>query len=520
MNSFFIVLQGLVSIYVCTDLEPGKLAGVIETNKEEKSSFRQSQDGENEMVKQRLDRKSFGKHIVQLGIGASFGELALINDDSVRNASIILDEPTQLIVIDRDLYNRSLKGFQKRDFEDRNNFVEKHPLFQQWPWRIKRQVAMSLERSTVDFDGFIARQGKQVTALNFIFKGFARLIFNHACLYSTTSGHIPTPSIQYDMGKYSKRKNRIDLDHPSNHKQRQVEICSISNGEAIGDFEILYPLDHYLFSTVAAAQTEILSLSVQNMSRFLENKTIQKMQTQLLCQAFFRLCDRVYRSIDDPILIGIFDYAKLICELAVEKKNDALERMRRAQLRKQQHNNGGKSPNGGLGARHTTSLDMNPKTPITPASNAFRRFVSQGGEDDTTLHYAPHVEESQFDDDFDVPHEALEAVFPDWETSDKKLTELEARIRRFNTEVVGEADPNAAHVDTKQGHKKSAHKVVEMRRYTISGHQGAPRAGTLVKVRLNTNSSHPVPTAKSRNTLTVPEQEELIRQRSFSFGKK
>ena len=41
--------------------------------------------------------------------GRSFGELALINTDCVRNASIIADELTDLIVVNRDLYNRSLK---------------------------------------------------------------------------------------------------------------------------------------------------------------------------------------------------------------------------------------------------------------------------------------------------------------------------------------------------------------------------------------------------------------------------
>lgn len=41
--------------------------------------------------------------------GRSFGELALINADCVRNASIIADEITDLIVVNRDLYNRSLK---------------------------------------------------------------------------------------------------------------------------------------------------------------------------------------------------------------------------------------------------------------------------------------------------------------------------------------------------------------------------------------------------------------------------
>ena len=41
--------------------------------------------------------------------GKSFGELALINADCVRNASIIADEVTDLLIVNRELYSRSLK---------------------------------------------------------------------------------------------------------------------------------------------------------------------------------------------------------------------------------------------------------------------------------------------------------------------------------------------------------------------------------------------------------------------------
>lgn len=47
--------------------------------------------------------------ILSAAAGRSFGELALINADCVRNASIIADETTDLIVVNRALYNRSLK---------------------------------------------------------------------------------------------------------------------------------------------------------------------------------------------------------------------------------------------------------------------------------------------------------------------------------------------------------------------------------------------------------------------------
>ena len=50
----------------------------------------------------------FEKFIFFAGEGTAFGELALIHPDCVRTASIVADEKTDLIVIHRDLYKRSV----------------------------------------------------------------------------------------------------------------------------------------------------------------------------------------------------------------------------------------------------------------------------------------------------------------------------------------------------------------------------------------------------------------------------
>lgn len=41
--------------------------------------------------------------------GRTFGEVALMTEESVRNASIIADEDVDLLVIHKDLYNETLK---------------------------------------------------------------------------------------------------------------------------------------------------------------------------------------------------------------------------------------------------------------------------------------------------------------------------------------------------------------------------------------------------------------------------
>ena len=62
--------------------------------------------------------------------GQTFGELALIHSDCVRTASIVADERTDLVVISRDLYNRSVSKVIAREYAEKMKFIENAPVFQ------------------------------------------------------------------------------------------------------------------------------------------------------------------------------------------------------------------------------------------------------------------------------------------------------------------------------------------------------------------------------------------------------
>nr|XP_006826030.1 PREDICTED: uncharacterized protein LOC102810128 [Saccoglossus kowalevskii] len=76
-----------------------------------------------------LDRSEFGTHIRFVGAGGSFGELALLHENCVRNASVIANAVTDMIVVDRDLYSRSLKAAQEHELKEKYAFIDTYPLF-------------------------------------------------------------------------------------------------------------------------------------------------------------------------------------------------------------------------------------------------------------------------------------------------------------------------------------------------------------------------------------------------------
>ena len=93
-----------------------------------------------------------------------------MSDDCIRTASIICNEPTDLIVVDRELYNRSVKNVLKKEFEDKSNFIASNPYFKAWPPKYKKQLAMALQIETVPYEGIVTKQGEPLEAIYYVLR--------------------------------------------------------------------------------------------------------------------------------------------------------------------------------------------------------------------------------------------------------------------------------------------------------------------------------------------------------------
>ena len=104
------------------------------------------------------------------GVGESFGEVALISEDCIRTATIVADESMDIICIDRDLYNRSVKLVLEQEFDEKMAFINNNPLFSCWAPRYKKQLAMAFQKETIPYEGIVAKQGEPVTDIYFILR--------------------------------------------------------------------------------------------------------------------------------------------------------------------------------------------------------------------------------------------------------------------------------------------------------------------------------------------------------------
>ena len=112
-----------------------------------------------------------------------FGEASLLAEGSLRVASILTDEPTQLFEIERPVFDRHLKELMIRSYTEKGDFLNSLPSFNLCPDSIKTSMVMLLQKKTLPYDHIIVKQGKPTTAVYFILRyvksklGQTKLIF-------------------------------------------------------------------------------------------------------------------------------------------------------------------------------------------------------------------------------------------------------------------------------------------------------------------------------------------------------
>lgn len=101
-------------------------------------------------------------------MGFSFGEVALIDETCVRTASIVADERTDLVIVDKALYTRSVKDIIAKEFEDKRDFIARSKLFSSWAPKYRKQLAMALYKEVWPYESTLVRQSDDVEFMYFI----------------------------------------------------------------------------------------------------------------------------------------------------------------------------------------------------------------------------------------------------------------------------------------------------------------------------------------------------------------
>ncbi|KAH9505366.1 hypothetical protein Btru_058524 [Bulinus truncatus] len=301
-DCFYIVLHGKVTIYI---LNKDQMEGEVDDNNFD-NILQYTKDGH-------LDRVKLGYCVTSLESGAPFGDVALISDDNIRTASIVADERTDLLVVDRALYNRSVKEVMAKEFQEKTNFIKNNPLFSTWSPKYRKQLAMALYKDAFAYESALARQGDRTAFMYFILRGQVEIQVD-------TSQH---PQ-QYPQIFKSAKENEVDKlikkesqkQQPANHNKHSVShnhyhnnnnhhqhlhikghsnmkrrdagkamrLCHLGVNESVGDVEMTMDLQTYMQTAICKEHTEVLVLEHKHYERLFTRRhprTIDAMRDEI-----------------------------------------------------------------------------------------------------------------------------------------------------------------------------------------------------------------------------------------------
>ncbi|KAL5004010.1 hypothetical protein ScPMuIL_017466 [Solemya velum] len=260
-DSLYIILKGQVSIHVIQE-------------KENEKDIKAQIDRACGRVE--LDRDLLGQHVWIAGDGKTVGEIALIKEEYTRTASVVVDEDTDLISVDKSLYIRSVGTVLEEEYRRKNHFVETSQLFATWATKQKKQLVISLKMERHQYGTRLTRQGHAIDYLYFILSGESEVVIDHRSykdqyheqwseLESLLPGLLP-PATDLKCYPHDFLRQRRSV-----HKPKQM--CLLGSNEIIGGLEAVLGLGTYVESTTVCKDTDFLVLSKGNYQRLFGKKS-------------------------------------------------------------------------------------------------------------------------------------------------------------------------------------------------------------------------------------------------------
>jgi len=284
--SFGIIIKGSASIHARKDLPrgPQQVSGPIPRSNKERSAL-------------------VGPDLGGLSAGSSFGEMVMTSDHQSRyNSTIIAEELSQVLLIDKEMYLRSF-GVNNLEWQRKMQFVNQSPLFQSLTPAIKNLLMESLKLTEIQFGNRFVKQGNVCNSLYFICQGWGKVI-----------AEVRTSMIQYEAmtaskkvkGKPSGRRTacsertghsckKLDPSRPRSviterrrhrqeygyvaietlFRQRETHVTTIGPNDVIGDIEIFLDLPTYCATVECLENLQVYELSKYNFFQIITQRYAQ-----------------------------------------------------------------------------------------------------------------------------------------------------------------------------------------------------------------------------------------------------
>ncbi|PAA47757.1 hypothetical protein BOX15_Mlig021539g2 [Macrostomum lignano] len=343
-HSFYLVITGRVSVYVNSDAEQASepvtaadasASGAGGSNQADRDPEADADDADEDVDLAFLDdanklashgedaeelrSRLLGAHVLQMGEGYAFGEIALTSPNSIRKASVICDEDVAVLVIHQVSFARTLKAYQLQEYQMIESFIDTCPVFVNWRPKQRQSLRNSLHKEVYGYGEPIVQQGQKSGGLFFIVGGSVKLLADPirwpASIQksekdeqsSAAPAATPAPAAAAVQAGLLRHRQGYQAAE-QRQRSRQVEIALLGEGEILGQVELLASLGESLTTAISVDNTYGYWLNRANCRRLLSRNRgalAQLRQTILLrLQSRSRRAPLMRRLGQDPRIAG------------------------------------------------------------------------------------------------------------------------------------------------------------------------------------------------------------------------
>lgn len=239
----------------------------------------------------------FGTELGSLKTGRSFGEMVLMSDKKERNATIIADELTELIIINEDLYKKSLHVYHL-EWKEKSSFAMACPLFLSWPTALKALLIENLRMHKIQFGNRVVEQGRPCNSVYFIAKGAAKVLSDPRKCKEQLEAFNPKRREKKKDSNYGNEEEKIELNAmedlvrpltviekrrrrmqhgfvamETRLRQREIQATIIGPNDVIGDVEMVLDIPEYCASVECVETLEVYELDKASFYRLIARRS-------------------------------------------------------------------------------------------------------------------------------------------------------------------------------------------------------------------------------------------------------
>ncbi len=242
-DRFYIIIEGEIQL-------------AIQDNPEEEVRLRLRRDEDPEAFKNTdwsVFGSGIGKFLKVLPSGIAFGELSMMDDSQRTTAAFCATDSAQLCVVDKDLYNHTLRNFHKNRASTQAIYskLSEMSTFKSWIPEVRQHLADACTYRRFTRGYYVTEKGRAIEKMYIVVEGIV------ATLSDTRS---------FRKGKKNRRQEE-DIGGTQAHFKRnesESELCRCGPGTVLGDIETFGGISNYCLSNfVCSAECTVCEVPVE-----------------------------------------------------------------------------------------------------------------------------------------------------------------------------------------------------------------------------------------------------------------